>query len=482
MKMESVAKRSDRADDASSGRIRPYSEQLVELSRVFDVAVVVGTLWLLLRATGQAWGDGYTLMASLAGLSFTFVAGSNDLYRSWRSESLWSELWRIAACCLLAAAVTAGGMYLLHPSASLPRPLSIAWLVAAPTALAASRLVVRLALRYGRMQGHNYRRTAVVGSTDLALHISRELEAAPWMGLKYVGCYDDRSPAEDRISPGVTTQLRGNIDELVRAAHDGDVDRVYITLPMRAEIRIKNLIDRLSETPVTVLYVPDFFLFTMLRAQWEPVGSRHAVNVVTTPFLGVSGWAKRAEDLVLSSLILVVIALPMLAIALAIRLSSAGPVLFKQRRYGLNGREFEIWKFRTMTVMEDGSAFRQARPGDTRVTALGRFLRRTSLDELPQFINVLRGDMSIVGPRPHPVALDEEHRRLIPHYFFRHKIRPGITGLAQVSGFRGPTDTLDKMRGRIEHDIRYIDNWSLWLDLRIIVLTILRGFLHPNAH
>ena len=183
----------------------------------------------------------------------------------------------------------------------------------------------------------------------------------------------------------------------------------------------------------------------------------------------------------LAGLILLAIAIPLAVITVAVRRSSPGPVIFRQRRYGLNGKEFEILKFRTMTVIENGAEFVQARPGDSRVTPIGAFLRRTSLDELPQFINVLRGDMSIVGPRPHPIALDEQHRRLIPSYFFRHKIRPGITGLAQINGFRGPTDTLDNMRGRIEHDIEYIDQWSLMLDLKIIWLTVARGFVDKNA-
>jgi len=296
-----------------------------------------------------------------------------------------------------------------------------------------------------------------------------------------VGYYDDRRSAEHRVVAADLAQISGTTNDLVRAALAGQIDRIYIALPMRAELRIKALIDRLSELPVDVLYVPDFFLFNMLQARWEHVGDANVVNVVTMPFLGVSGLTKRLEDIVLSSLILMLIALPLLVIALAVRLDSKGPVLFRQRRYGLNGKEFEIWKFRTMTVAEDGADFVQVRPGDARVTRLGTFLRGTSLDELPQFINVLRGDMSIVGPRPHPVALDEQHRRLIPHYYFRFKIRPGITGLAQVNGFRGPTDTLDKMQGRIQHDIRYIDSWSLWLDLKIVLLTLVRGFVHKNA-
>lgn len=465
----------------STGHIRPYSAQLVELTRALDAALIAGSLWLLVAMTGLGRRDHTAVLAAVAAVAFILIAGSNEVYRSWRSESVWVEASRVVSCWLLAAAITLAVAYMLGFGAELPRPLAWIWAGTAPLLLAGSRVAIRGALRWARVRGHNYRRTAVVGSTGLALRIAGEIDAAPWMGLKFVGCYDDRRPADERVLAEALPHIRGTTDDLVRAAHEGDVDRVYITLPMRAEVRIKSLVDRLSETPVTVLYVPDFFLFTMLHAQWEHVGSSHAVNVITTPFLGYSGWAKRAEDILLSSLILVLIALPLLLVALGVRLTLPGPVLFKQRRYGLNGKEFEIWKFRTMTVMEDGAAFVQARAGDPRVTRFGAFLRRTSLDELPQFINVLRGDMSIVGPRPHPLALDEQHKQLIPHYWFRHKIRPGITGLAQVSGYRGPTDTLDKMEGRIRHDIEYIDRWSLMLDLKIILLTIVRGFVHRNA-
>jgi putative colanic acid biosynthesis UDP-glucose lipid carrier transferase len=463
------------------GRIRPYSARLVESARALDAVLVIGSLWLLSRWAGHGWGLDTAMVGAVASLLFILIAGSNDLYRSWRVESLWDEVWRILVSAVVSAAGTVFVIFMLGLEASLPRALAIIWFVAAPTALIGSRVALRALLRIGRLRGHNFQRTAIVGSNATAIRIADEIGLAPWMGLKFVGYYDDRKPADDRIAEALANSIRGNVTELVQAALRGEVDRVYIALPLRAELRIRDLIERLAELPVTVHYVPDFFLFSMLRAQWEHVGETPVVNVVANPFLGVSGLTKRLEDIVLSSLILLIIALPLLVVAIAVRVSSAGPVIFRQRRYGLNGKEFEIWKFRTMSVMEDGHAFVQACAGDARMTRLGAFLRRTSLDELPQFINVLHGDMSIVGPRPHPVALDDEHRRLIPHYFFRHKIRPGITGLAQVNGFRGPTDTLEKMRGRIEYDIQYIEHWSLGLDLRIIAMTIVRGFVHKNA-
>jgi len=209
------------------------------------------------------------------------------------------------------------------------------------------------------------------------------------------------------------------------------------------------------------------------------------VSLVDTPHQGVDGLLKRGLDVVLSSIALVMLSLPMLAIALAIKLTSPGPVMFVQRRYGLDGKEFAIYKFRTMTVVEDGMSaftFTQAQRGDLRITPLGAILRRTSLDELPQLFNVLQGHMSLVGPRPHPIALNEAQRKLIDGYMLRHKVRPGITGWAQVHGCRGETDTSEKMENRIRYDLEYINDWSLWLDFRIMWKTVMIVLRDPNAY
>jgi putative colanic acid biosynthesis UDP-glucose lipid carrier transferase len=202
-----------------------------------------------------------------------------------------------------------------------------------------------------------------------------------------------------------------------------------------------------------------------------------------TPFRGLSAFLKRTEDVVLASLILLATFPIMLAVAIGIKLTSPGPVIFRQWRYGLNGKPIEIYKFRTMTVCEDGYQFNQATKDDQRVTRFGVFLRRTSLDEMPQIINILQGRMSVVGPRPHPVAMNEQYRKLVPGYMLRHKVRPGLTGLAQINGWRGETDTLKKMAGRIDLDLRYLRHWSILLDLKIIWKTVLLSFRRqPNAY
>jgi putative colanic acid biosynthesis UDP-glucose lipid carrier transferase len=201
-----------------------------------------------------------------------------------------------------------------------------------------------------------------------------------------------------------------------------------------------------------------------------------------TPFYGVDGWLKRLEDIVVGSLILLIIAIPMLIIALCVKLTSPGPALFRQRRYGLNGEVIDVLKFRSMSVTEDGAEIKQATKDDPRITRFGAFLRRTNLDELPQFLNVMAGSMSIVGPRPHAVAHNELYRKKVRGYMLRHKVKPGITGWAQVNGWRGETDTLEKMEKRVEHDLDYIRNWSLLWDLQIIFMTVFGSGARKNAY
>jgi putative colanic acid biosynthesis UDP-glucose lipid carrier transferase len=276
--------------------------------------------------------------------------------------------------------------------------------------------------------------------------------------------------------------LSGNFKQLIEKAKAGEIDVIYIGLPLKAEDRIAHLIEELSDSTASVYFVPDFFVFDLLRSNIHHINGIPIVSVFESPFYGVDGALKRVFDILLGLFILTIIAIPMLVIAICVKITSPGSVLFKQRRYGLKGEEIVVWKFRSMSVCEDGNNVQQAKKNDPRVTKLGAFLRRTSLDELPQFINVLQGHMSIVGPRPHAVAHNELYRKKIKGYMLRHKVKPGITGLAQISGYRGETDTLEKMEGRIKYDLKYIENWSLWLDIKIVLLTFCKGFISSTAY
>jgi putative colanic acid biosynthesis UDP-glucose lipid carrier transferase len=257
---------------------------------------------------------------------------------------------------------------------------------------------------------------------------------------------------------------------------------IFISQPISAQPRIRKLIDELQDTTASVYFLPDIYIFDLMQARFDNVGGMPVIAICETPFMGLNSTVKRASDIVLGSLILLLLLPLMLAIAVAVRVSSPGPVIFRQRRYGLYGEKIIVYKFRTMTVTDDGATIVQACKGDQRLTPIGAFLRRSSLDELPQFINVLQGRMSIVGPRPHAVAHNEQYRKLIKGYMLRHKVKPGITGWAQVNGLRGETATLDKMQARIQYDLDYLRNWSLWLDVWIIVKTVKVVLVKENAH
>jgi putative colanic acid biosysnthesis UDP-glucose lipid carrier transferase len=356
-----------------------------------------------------------------------------------------------------------------------PRVL-LTWALATPAALfAAHRLLPRLLPRLLAAEGAQ--KTALVaGANDLGRRLAERIGTSPLLGQRFVGYFDDR--AGDRIREDVLGPI-GALADYVRAH---SIDVIYIALPMASQPRILKLLEELRDTTASIYFVPDIFVFDLIQARVDSIGDLPVVAVCETPFFGVNGMVKRASDYVLAALILALISPVLLAIAAGVKLSSPEPVLFKQRRYGVDGREIVVYKFRSMTVAEDGAVVTQATKNDARVTRFGAFLRRSSLDELPQFINVLQGRMSVVGPRPHAVAHNELYRKLIRGYMIRHKVRPGITGLAQVNGFRGETETVEKMKARIEYDLAYLRGWSLLLDLQIILKTVVVVLRKQNAY
>lgn len=444
---------------------------------VLDGAVIVGALWCA-RLTLGGFREEDLLAALLAVIVFHVVAEITGLYRNWRGVSLERELLCAAITWFftLPALVTLG--YFVDHGRIVSRETVLVWAGMGFLLLLVSRSAVRWVLNRLRASGYNTHYYAVVGINELAFRLVESLENSPDLGLKLYGFYDDRPESRTGPVPEEIGQKLGNIEELVEHARQRRVDMIYITFPMRAEDRIRKILAQLSDTTASVYIVPDFFVFQLLHSRWTNIGGLPVVSIYENPFYGIDGFVKRAMDVVLASIFLVLLSPLMVAIAIAIKLTSPGPVFFRQRRYGLDGREIRVWKFRTMTVCEDGQQVTQARRGDPRVTRIGAFLRRTSLDELPQLFNALKGDMSLVGPRPHATAHNEEYRRLIDGYMLRHKVRPGMTGLAQVHGCRGETETVDKMAKRVEWDLRYIREWSLWMDIKILLQTfwvVLRG-------
>jgi putative colanic acid biosynthesis UDP-glucose lipid carrier transferase len=350
------------------------------------------------------------------------------------------------------------------------RNVLIAWLLLAPTSQIAAHLLVRqFAPLILKLQGET-KYAVVVGVNDQSLELKLRLKADPYSNIKILGFFDDR--AVSRTSQAYEKPLLGKLCDLPKFVNDNKIPLIYLSLPMSTQPRIMALLDGLRDTTASIYFVPDIFVTDLIQGRLSTVAGLPVVAVCESPFTGFNGVIKRTSDIVLSCLILLLIAPIMLIVALGVKLGSPGPVIFKQRRYGLDGREIVVYKFRSMTVTEDGGNIQQAQKNDKRVTPLGAILRKTSLDELPQFINVLQGKMSIVGPRPHAVAHNEQYRKLIDGYMVRHKVKPGITGWAQVNGYRGETELLEKMKKRIDFDLDYLRHWSLRLDLYIILKTV----------
>ncbi len=462
------------------GPLKSQTAVFTAVKRFADCAIIALTFAMTDAVRPQSGNEYRSFALLLAIVIFQLVAEANGLYRSWRGIALKSELETAIATWFLAMPVLLFAAFLTKTSEEFSRLNTVLWFTATPGALAAFRAAARLVLSQLRRHGHNTRRVAVAAATPSAHALTEYIMADPSAGLVIHGIYDDRAAA--RRTPSDTDNFRGDLDRLVNDARAGFIDIVYIALPLRAESRISDILRRLSDTTATVYVVADFYGFHPLHSQWSTVGNVTVVSVHDTPFDGLGGWVKRLEDLVIGCAILILIAVPMLAVALAVKVSSPGPIFFRQRRYGLHGREIRVLKFRTMTVCEDGPTVKQASRNDSRITPIGSFLRRTSLDELPQFLQVISGEMSIVGPRPHAVSHNEEYRRLISGYMLRHKVKPGITGWAQVNGWRGETDALEKMQRRVEHDLEYIRNWKLSLDIWIIFMTVFGSKARKNAY
>ena len=316
----------------------------------------------------------------------------------------------------------------------------------------------------------------IVGANNAGFELFRRL---PQKG--FLGFFDFRS--SDRVAEVIDPEkLVGHCRDVADFVRSHGVTKIYIALPLANVPRIGEMVRALRDTTASIYFVPDIFAFDLIQGRLVDIDGIPVLAVCDTPFYGMDAVLKRATDLVFASLALLAAAPVMLLISAAIKLTSRGPVLFRQRRYGLNGEEILVYKFRSMTVCEDGPTIAQATKQDQRVTRLGRILRKTSLDELPQLLNVLQGKMSMVGPRPHAVAHNEMYRKLISGYMIRHKVRPGITGLAQVSGLRGETETVDKMRERVKYDLHYLSHWSPWLDFQIILQTLAVLWRDRNAY
>jgi putative colanic acid biosysnthesis UDP-glucose lipid carrier transferase len=464
----------------NKGIIQTNQSSFSTLYRLTDLILITVIFFTTLVILGEPIKGESMVILFVNIITFNLCAESLDLYRSWRTASTTLMLRSVTFGWLISGFVTATFAYVYPNFVNLDNFIVVSWLTVSLVALTSWRLVFRQALFVHRRKGHNTRKAIVIGATHAGYSLANQIIENDHLGIIFTGVYDDREP--QRLPYEFTNQIAGNVDDAIEKARQGEVDFVYIALPMSAEKRIMQVLNLCSDTTATVYIIPNFFMYNLLNARWQSVGSIQTLSVFDTPFQGGSELLKRAEDIVLSLSILCLITIPMLFIAAAVKLTSPGPVIFKQNRYGLDGKKIVVYKFRSMSAQDNGKEVKQATKNDSRITPLGAFLRKTSLDELPQFINVLQGRMSIVGPRPHAVAHNEQYRKLIEGYMLRHKVRPGITGLAQVNGLRGETETINKMVKRVEFDLDYIHRWSVWLDIKIILKTVTNGFINKNAY
>jgi putative colanic acid biosysnthesis UDP-glucose lipid carrier transferase len=434
------------------------------LRRSLDAALAIGALFASVLWFGGRFEGPYLILALLV-FSLTFpgslsAAGMDPAALARKIAAGW--LATTGLLLLIGWATGTLGVF--------DQRVLAAWFVFTPAALyGAHRASACLLPRVLAAEG--VQKTAVIaGANELGRRLAARIDADPFLGVRVTGYFDDRRGERlEQVEPRANF---GPLRDLATYVKAHRIDLIYITLPMASQPRILALLEDLRDTTASIYFAPDILLFDLIQAHVENIGGIPLVAVCESPFYGVDGAVKRASDLLLATAILMLILPLMCVIAAGIKLGSPGPVLFRQRRYGLDGREIVVYKFRTMTVLEDGAVIRQATRGDSRVTPFGAFLRKYSLDELPQFINVLQGRMSVVGPRPHAVAHNEIYRKLIRGYMIRHKVRPGITGLAQVCGLRGETESVEKMQARVECDLAYLRNWSLLLDLRIVLRTV----------
>ncbi len=462
------------------GLLRENASAIMLVQRLLDPAVAVLVLLVLAEFYGIGVINPHILLSVTIFLLILPIFKAVGLYRPYRSLSpatLGPRLltgWVSLLGCLLFLG------FITQTSVLFSRTLLLTWSICTPIVLLSVHLTVWRILRKIRESGRNQRSAVIAGVNDVSYHLANQIKQTPELGISLHGFFDDALAQPIGRFPG--RQLIGGLQDLPRYVQEHKIDVVYLTCSADEDELITYLLKDLQDTTACVYFVPNILIFNLMNARSYELNGIPLVAVWEVPFSEIQYVAKRGIDILLSLLALIALSPIMLLIAVAVKFSSPGPILFKQRRYGLNGHEILVYKFRSMQVMEDGDRVQQAKRNDSRITRVGAFLRKTSLDELPQFINVLQGRMSLVGPRPHAVAHNEMYRKLITGYMLRHKVKPGITGWAQVNGFRGETDTLEKMQQRVNYDLEYLRNWSLSLDLQILVKTALVFLRDQNAY
>ena len=452
---------------------------LAGIQAIMPAVVAVASLYATIVFFGIVFDRSSQAIIIVAVLCLILVQPPREVTTQLTSARISAVADVIFRWLLLLAVMLAIG-YVTHSLAEYPRRIFLTWAVVTPVPLTLSTLAMQELMHRFLMNAFDNRSAIFAGYNNSSLELARRLNNNPAMRLKVSGFFNDRS--SDRLGLEPDAKLVGSLSDLSTYVKEHGTDVIFIALPIRHVKRVMNLLDDLRDTTASIYYVPDIFVFDLIQARSGEIHGIPVVAMCETPFYGYRGVTKRLTDVGLSILILLLFLPLLLLIAVLVKYSSPGPVIFKQRRYGLDGREIAVYKFRTMSVTEDGDEVRQASKADSRITRIGGILRRTSMDELPQLINVLQGRMSLVGPRPHAVAHNEEYRKLIKGYMVRHKVLPGITGLAQVNGCRGETSQLEEMEARVNYDLDYLRHWTPMLDIKIILLTAVKIFRDDKAY
>ncbi len=454
--------------------------QLLLVQLIVPAAVAIGMLYGLTKFYDARFDIEFRLLSILIALLSPTVlkrpeVGTLTVLPRWGSIAFSLVLrWLVLLGLLFAI------LYATKMSTLFSRRVLLTWAVMTPIPLIVVNIILNEMLRRFMMATGNVRLAVVAGFNEVSVVLAERIYADPTLGIRIAGYFDDRSA--DRLKLPANQKLLGGLSDLATYVNTHRIDVIFIALPMRQVQRVVDLLDELRDTTSSIYFVPDIFVMDLIQSRTADVSGVPVIAMCETPFQGMPGLVKRMMDLGFSALGIALLLPFLLIVALFIKLDSRGPVIFRQRRYGLDGQIIDVFKFRTMNVTEDGMQIQQATRNDHRVTPVGRFLRRYSIDELPQLFNVLEGSMSLVGPRPHAVAHNEEYRRLIKGYMVRHKVLPGITGLAQVNGCRGETTRLEDMKARIEYDLEYLRLWKPSLDVWILFKTVVQLFGDHKAY
>jgi len=443
---------------------------LTVLRALAPAVVAIGMLAGIARAFGVTFHSHFMMLSVLLAILSPIIMKPPQMTTLQLAMGKLSTVASLAARWLFMLAVLLAIGYVTKFSEDFSRRVVLTWAVVTPVPLVLVLLALNGAMQRLMYSRSNVRTAVFAGYSEASVALAERLRRNPGICLVVDGFFDDRSPERLGVEEG--TPVLGRLSELADYVNAHKTEVIFVALPMRHVQRVLDLLDDLRDTTASIYYVPDVFVFDLIQSRTGEILGMPVVALCETPFSGYRGVVKRLTDVSLSLLGMLLLFPLFITVSIAVKLSSPGPVIFKQRRYGLDGKEIQVYKFRTMTVIEDGATIRQATRDDARVTPVGRILRRYSIDELPQLMNVVLGNMSLVGPRPHAVTHNEEYRKLIKGYMLRHKVRPGITGLAQVNGCRGETSRLEDMQARIEYDLDYLRRWSPALDVKILFKTV----------